>query len=163
MGGGMTNLAKQRIVRTETMAKFPYLIDVTYEIGGVSCTEHYANSDDPITYGGRTYQPAFFTVVPPEMRDSSVTDGKLTLSTVDQTWILKVRNADKRMKCRFVACIVHDADGGEIVEEIETMTFTLIKASWNESTLSFTMMFDDRLNLSVPLDMANELKVPGLS
>ena len=162
MGGSMTNLAKQKMIRMESMAKYPYLIKITYEDEeNVLHTERYVNADEEKTFENEIYQPAFFTVQPPSRDNSTISDGKLVLSTVDQTWIAKVRNAPNRMKCQFVACIEYRDDNTNYIEDIEKITFTLIKASWDESTLSFTMMFDDRLNLLVPRDVANAQKVAG--
>jgi len=159
----MTNLAKQKLVRMETYASFPYLIEVTYEDeNGVIHTERYANADTEKTYNGNTYQPVCFTAVPPSQDNTTISDGKLTLSTVDDSWVIKVRNAQKRMKCVFVAVIDYDENGVETIEEIETMSFTLVKARWNEETLEFNMLFDDRMNLQVPRDVATVLKVPAL-
>ena len=160
----MTNLAKQKMVRMEVQASFPYLIEITYQNAvGTTITERYVNADSDKVFNGNTYTASFFQVKPPSRNSNSISDGQLTLSTIDQSWIVKVREAPKRMKCKFVACILYGEGNTETIEEIETMTFTLIKASWNESTMSFTMMFDDRMNLMFPLDMANELKVVGLA
>lgn len=161
----MTEAARQRILRLETQAMFPYLIEVTYfDEYDKPVLERYCNSDSDLIYNGEVYHAAWFNVKPPTHTNTSISDGQLTLSAVDQGWIVKVRQARKRAKCRFVACILYDDDNlVDTIEEIETMTFTLIKANWTETTMSFTMMFDDRMNLSVPLDMANILKVPGLA
>ena len=159
----MTNLAKQKLVRMETYASFPYLIEITYEDeNSVIQTEYYANADEAKEYNNHTYQPACFTAVPPSQDNTTISDGKLTLSTVDDSWVLKVRNTTKRMKCTFVATINYEEGSTETIEEIETMSFTLVKARWNESTLEFNMLFDDRMNLQVPRDVATVLKVPEL-
>lgn len=159
----MTNSAKRKIVRMETYAMFPYLIKITYDNGnGQMITERYVNSDEDKVYLGETYTASYFSIKPPSRDGSSISDGQLTLSTADQEWIVKVRKAQKRMKCTFVACIDYEENGSETIEEIETMTFTLIRASWSENTMTFTMMFDDRMNLLFPLDVANELKIPAL-
>lgn len=159
----MTNLAKQKLVRMETYASFPYLIEITYEDeNSVIHTEYYVNADEAKEYNGHTYQPACFSVVPPSQDNTTISDGKLTLSTVDDSWVLKVRNASKRMKCTFVAVINYEEGSTETIEEIETMVFTLVKARWNETTLDFNMLFDDRMNLQVPRDVATVLKAPAL-
>lgn len=159
----MTNTAQQKIVRTNTDASFPYFIDIYYkDKQSVLHEEHYVNADEAKVYNGVTYQPMYFSVTPPSMDNTSVTDGKLTMSDIDNGFIEKIRNTQERIKCVFVAGIDYDEDGSEVIEEIETMTFFLVKAQWNESELSFSMLYDDRMNLNVPLDVANVMKVPAL-
>ena len=84
------------------------------------------------------------------------------MSDINNGFIEKIRNTQERIKCIFVAGIAYDENGDEVIEEIETMTFFLVKAQWNESELSFSMLYDDRMNLNVPLDVANVMKVPAL-
>lgn len=161
----MTNLAKQKIMRMETLAKFPYLIEVTYyDANGNPILERYANCDDDIAFNGNSYTASFFSIKPPSRTNSSISDGKLTISAVDQTWIQKVRNCGKRAKIRFIACIIYDDNNKvETVEAIDDITFTLTKCSWNDTTIEWTMLFDDRMNLQVPLDLATIQKVPALA
>ncbi len=159
----MTHGAKRRIVRTDTEASFPYLIALTYkDSNGVSHTERYVNADTSKVYNSETYEPACFSVTPPSMDNTTVTDGKLVFSVIDNNFIEKIRNAQERMRCIFVAVIDYEEEGSEYIEEIETMTFTLVKAQWNEIEASFNMLYDDRMNLNVPLDIATPLKVPAL-
>lgn len=159
----MTNTAQKKIVRTNTDASFPFFIDIYYkDKQGIFHQENYVNADEAKVFNGITYEPLYFSVTPPSQDNTSVTDGKITMSDIDNGFIEKIRNTQERIKCVFVAGIVYDESGEEIIEEIETMTFFLVKAQWNESELSFTMMFDDRMNLNVPLDVANVMKVPAL-
>ena len=159
----MTNVAKQKLTRTETDASFPYLIEITYtDKQGTVHTEHYVNADEAKEYDNETYYPISFSVTPPSMDNTSVTDGKLSISNIDNNFIEKVRDTQERMKCVFVAVIDYDSSGSEVIEEMETMSFILVKASWNESELSFSMLFDDRMNIMCPPDVASVLKVPAL-
>ena len=159
----MTNLAKRKIVRTETDASFPFLIQLNYiDSNGLPVTERYVNADEQKTFENEVYEPACFSVIPPSSDNTSVSDGKLTFSVIDNNFIQKVRDTQKRMTCVFVAVINYQDGAQEVIEEIETMAFTLIKASWNESEISFTMLYDDRMNLRVPLDVASVLKCPAL-
>ena len=57
----MTNTAKQKIVRTNTDASFPSLIDVYYkDKQGVLHEEHYVNADEEKVFNETTYQPMYF-------------------------------------------------------------------------------------------------------
>ena len=163
LGGSMTNNAKQKIVRTNTEASFPFLIELHYkDKNGVAVTERYVNADEQKTYNGNVYLPACFSVIPPSMDNSSVTDGKLTFSVIDNNFINKIRDTQERMTCVFVAVIDYEDDGEQVIEEIETMSFILVKANWNETECGFNMLYDDRMNYNVPMDMASVLKVPAL-
>lgn len=160
----MTKNANQQMVRLQTFAMFPYLIKIEYiNENGQLITERYANTDEDLVYNNETYSACYFKVQPPTRSNSSISDGKIEFSTVDQSWISKVRTAKERITCEFISCIKYD-DNNEIVgfEEIDRTKFTLIKANWNEQTISFTMMFDDRQNLCVPCDIANAYKCPAL-
>ena len=161
----MTNRTKQKIMRLETLAKFPYLIEVTYyDASGNSILERYANCDEDITYWGNVYTASFFSIKPPSRTNSSISDGKLTFSAVDQTWIEKIRNCSKRAKIRFIACIMYDnSNNVSTVEAIDDIDFTLTKCTWNDTTIEWTMLFDDRMNLMIPIDVATVQKVPGLA
>lgn len=161
----MTNIAKQKLLRLETLAKFPYLIDVTYyDAENNKITEHYANCDDDITYNDIVYTASYFQIKPPSRTNTSISDGKLTISAIDQTWIQKIRNCQKRAKIRFLACIVYDDNNSvETIEPIDDVVFTLTKCTWNDTTISWTMLFDDRMNLQVPCDVATIQKVPALA
>lgn len=160
----MTKNANQQMVRLQTFAMFPYLIVIRYvDQNGDSHTERYANLDEDITYENEVYSACYFKVTPPTRDNSSISDGKIEFSTIDQSWIEKVRNAQSRFTCEFISAIKYD-DNNQIsgFEEIDRTKFTLTKANWNEKTISFTMMFDDRMNLCVPCDTANAYKCPAL-
>lgn len=160
----MTQTSVQQLARLQTMAMFPYLIKVTYtNESGEQVVERYANTDEDLTYDEEVYSACYFNVQPPTRTSSSVSDGKIEFSTVDQTWIEKVRGAKGKIYCEFISCIKYD-DNNDIVgfEEIDRIKFTLTKASWNEKVVSFTMMYDDRMNLCIPCDTANALKNPAL-
>jgi hypothetical protein len=159
----MTGRAGQLISRQETYAKFPYLIKVTHPDLG---TLRYANSDSDIIYpgDGETYKAAYFTIDPPDRDGSGIGDGQLSISAVDQAWIERIRGAQAAAKIRFIAAIAYD-DGGGVsgVEPIEETDFTLRAASWNEETITWAMVFDENMGITVPCDKATALKCPGVA
>jgi hypothetical protein len=89
----------------------------------------------------------------------------LTLSTVDQFWIEKIRKNQKPAKINFVAVIVFDDAqiGVESIEPLEEMSFTLRAASYNEIAVTWTMVFDENMAINVPADTCNAMTTPGCS
>jgi hypothetical protein len=154
----MTDKAKQLIARQETYAKFPFLIKVTHATFG---TFRYANSDTDITYGNERYTAAYFTIDPPDRDGSKIGDGQLTISAVDQTWIERIRTAQTAAKITFVAAILYDDGVVSGIEQIDEMDFTLRAVNWNETAITWAMVFDEGMRIMVPCDIATTLKCPG--
>ena len=153
--------AKQQIMRMETYAKFPYLIEVSHEDYG---TLRFANCDKDIVYNGETYVASFFSVNPPDRTNSGITDGTLTISAIDQVWINRIRNTQKRTKLKFLACIVYDEQNQiEGIETIEELDFVLTKCQWNDTVIQWTMVFDEDMDLVIPCDVASPQKTPGIA
>lgn len=153
--------AKQEMLRMETFAKFPYLIEVSHEDYGVM---RYANCDQDVTYNGNVYQASCFSINPPDRTNTSISDGTLSFSSVDQEWIMKIRSTQKRAKIKFLACIIYDRQNNiEGIETIEELDFTLTKCSWNDTVIQWTMVFDEDMNLVIPCDVASPLKTPGVA
>jgi hypothetical protein len=155
----MTHKAKQLIARRQTYAQFPFLIKVTHSMFGVPL--YFANSDNDTTYDGNIYKAAYFTVDPPDKDSSKVGDGQLTISAVDQSWIQKIRSTQTAAKIKFMAMIVYNDGVVSGVESIEEIDFTLRAASWNEESITWTMVFDENMAIMVPCDKATALKCPG--
>lgn len=164
MGGSMTTNSQKQLLRMETYAKFPYLIVVKYkDEDDVSHEEYFVNKDEDVIYQEQTYQACYFQVVPPTKSNSGLSDGRITFSTIDQSWIQRVRSAVGRITIEFIACIDYSAiETSNYIEEIEKTKFTLIKSSWNDTEIQFTMMYDDRMNLVVPSDVCNNINTPAL-
>ncbi len=152
-------------MRLNCYAKFPYLIEIKYyNTNDELITERYANCSQDLTYKGKVYKSAVFSIKPPDRTNSSISDGEFKYSAVDQTMIMKIRELKKRAKIRFIACIMYKDDNSvDFIDPIDDITFTLTKCSWDENTIKWTMMFDDRMNLQVPCDTATIQKVPALA
>jgi hypothetical protein len=155
----MTNRAEQLIARQETRAKFPYLIKITHP--AFDSPLYFANSDEDIGYDGQTYEAAYFTITPPDRDGSKTGDGQLSISAVDQFWIEKIRGTQTAAKITFTAAIRYDDGAVSGVEPLEETGFTLRAAGWNENTITWAMVFDENMAISVPCDRATALKCPG--
>lgn len=153
----MTPSAKKEILRMKTQAKFPYLIKIVHEDLG---TFRYANCDDEIEYNNETYEPAYFTVRRGARSEGSIANAELSLSAVDQEWIVKIRSTQKRAKLYFVAAIIY---GNPIeVEPIEIEEYGLKVASWNDLEISWEMIFDENMDVLIPSDVATSSKNPAV-
>ena len=143
-------------------AKFPYLIEVTYvKQDGTEEILRYANTDEDVTYDGETYTAGFFKMSLPEKTNSGFTDASITISNIDQVWVGKIRSSNKRSKLRFIATIEH-YESGTTIEPIEDMEFTLTNASIDETTIQWTLKFDDLFDIKVPYDVCNDRVCPAL-
>jgi hypothetical protein len=138
----------------KTRAKFPYLIEIVNSDLG---TFRYANCSRDVPFEDNTYTAGLFSITPPEQTSTSISNAKLTLSCVDQTWIKKIRSTQNRSTMRFIASILYDGT----CEALEDNTFTLTIAEWDESNISWTMVFDDNMNILVPPDIASSQNTPA--
>jgi len=143
------------------MARFPYLIRIDHEEDPIFPL-YFVNSNEPITFDGNIYNAASFSIDPPSRDGDKIGDATLTLSAIDQFWIQKIRAAKKPAKLLFVAVIVYDKDNGiEGVEPMEEISFTLRVARFNEISVTWTMVFDERMAILVPVDICNAMNTPG--
>lgn len=157
--------AKKELLRMEVRAMCPYLIEMTDNTDPKNpAVEYYANSDDDITFGGHTYKACYFEVVPPEKTETKIGNGKLTFSAVDQDWIRRIRSTQNRFKVKFLAVIIYLEDGKKGgIEAMNEMNFTLTDASWDDSgAITWTMMFDDKMDVMIPPDKLSALVCPGI-
>lgn len=159
----MTSLVQSKLVKTEIQASFPYLIEIWKSSDtDKSDVMRYVNSLEDKTFEGNTFTAGYFKVSPPEKTDSGIKDAKITMSAVDQTWIVKIREADERYRIRFVAAIDYEDDGTEYIEKLDDITFTLTSATWNETTIEWTMKFDEWQDIKVPCQKLSQFICPGL-
>jgi len=149
------------LARQKKIARFPYLIKIDHEEDPIFPL-YFVNSNENVTYDGNIYNAASFTIDPPSRDGDKIGDATLTLSAIDQFWIQKIRAAKKPAKLLFVAVIVFDEEGGrEGVEPMEEISFTLRVARFNEISVTWTMVFDEKMAIIVPADTCNAMTTPG--
>lgn len=172
MGGAMTisALSQKKIVRMETQAMFPYLVEITHVLDeknedGTTHKENvyrYANSGENIEFEGNVYQASYFKISPPQKSESEIKDATITISAVDQIWINKIRGSNQRSRIRFIAVIQYDENGRTFVEPLDDITFTLTDASWDESTIQWTMKHDVNSDIKMPCQKLTQSICPAL-
>lgn len=156
----MTPYAQQQMVRMETQALFPYLIEITTPDGNIY---RYANSDNDITFENHVFSACFFKLTPPERTDEGIKDAKITISSIDQLWIERIRQYKDRATIRFIAVIQYtNGNNVESIEDIDDLEFKLTKATWNESTIQWTMKFDDWMDIMFPCTKLTAQVCPAL-
>lgn len=161
----MTNLAKQKILRMETYAKFPYLIEITrYLNDGTEEIYRYANSDEDIVFEENTYKAGWFQVNPPEKKQDGITDATLTISAIDpeENWIGKIRGTKNRARIRFVATIQYVENSIDYIESLDDTDFILTVANFTDIAISWTMKFDELMEVRVPSATCNQFICPAL-
>jgi hypothetical protein len=160
MGDGMTNYAQREIARRNTQAKFPILIKIEHEELG---NFYYANSDQNILYENQTYLASVFSLKPPDRDGDEVGNAQITISATDQTWIQRIRSVQKPATLHFMAVIQYDNSGNIQLEKLEENSFVLRMASWNETTISWDMIFDENMSILLPAEDCTALTCPGAS
>lgn len=151
----MTNKGKSEVLKTERTATFPYLIHVHNDDLG---DFYFANYYKDVTYNGKTYLKSSFQIDPPDKTQSNIGNATLTISVADQVWIEKIRNTQKRSTIEFVAVIIYEDDS---IEPIEENQFVLTSASWDESVLTWQMIFDENMDILTPCDIIGGLNCAG--
>ena len=158
----MTTKAQHQMLTQETQAKFPYLIHISHETLG---DWYYCNASQSITFGGHTYEPCVFSIEQPEETSSSIKSTRLSLSALDSDddWVANIRNSGyKRFSLELVAAILYwDSNGQPVIEEIESNEFILTDASWEDLMVSWSVVFDENMNIQVPCDVAGAANFPG--
>ena len=157
----MNSTVKSMLVRNDIPASFPFLIEV-WKPSEPTEIERYVNASEDKEYENHTFTASSFKVQPPERNESGVKDATITISTIDQSWIEKVRTSNERYKIRFLAVIDYDDDGTETIEPLDDIVFTLTNASWQETTIQFTMKFDDGMEINVPCQKLDQFVCPAL-
>lgn len=158
--------AKRQMLKMETHAKFPYLIEITHytsKTDTVGTIYRYANSDEDITFEGNVYQASCFSIKKPERKPESISDASITISAIDQQWIYKIRQTQKRAKIRFVAVILDPENPNGNIEVIDDIDFDLSKSNWDDSQITWTMEFDTIGDIKVPCEVIDERICPALA
>jgi len=156
----MNSKSKKEVLRQQTRAKFPYLIEITTPDNQVF---RYNNTDEDITYEGNTFKASYFYLTPPKETNGVLSDTTISISCVDQEWIKRIRQYTNTNRCtiRYVAVIMYEEDGTSYIDPCEDNTFFLAKADWNDLTITWSMTLDDVMSIQIPCDVASPLNSTG--
>ena len=150
--------AKQQILRTNTQSMFPYLIEIHHEDLG---TFYYINASEGLTWDDKYFYPVCFSIQPPEYNSTGLSNATLTMTAIDQEWIMKIRSTNKRAKIRFLAVMINSKEGEVEVEVLENIEFVLTSVSWNEIAITWTMEVEQTIQTQIPLHVADSITCPG--
>lgn len=154
----MNSKSKKEILRQQTQAKFPYLIEITTPDGEIT---RYCNSDEDIEFEGEVYKASFFYITPPKETNGVLSDTTISISAIDQQWIKKIRKYKEKSFIRYIAVIMYEENGTSYIDPCEDNTFILSKATWNDLTITWTMTLDDVMSIQIPCDVASPLNTTG--
>lgn len=149
------------LVQNYVPASFPFLIEV-WKPSDPTNVERYVNATEDKVFEEHTFVASSFRVTPPEKTENGIKDANITISTIDQTWIEKVRTANERYKIRFLAVVNYEEDETEYIEKLDDITFTLTNATWQETTIQFTMKFDEGMDVNMPCQKLDQFVCPAL-
>lgn len=157
----MTPKSKKEILKQQTRAKFPYLIEITLPDNEVY---RYNNTDDNITYENNVFSSAYFYLTPPKENNGVLSDTTISISAIDQEWIKKIRKIpanSPRATIRYVAMIKYDEGNNSYLDPCEDNIFYLSNANWNDYTITWSMTLDDVMSIKIPCDVASPLNTTG--
>lgn len=155
-----TAMSQARMLRLDSMARFPYLMEIITASGEVT---RFANTDDEVEWDNQTYYPCSFNIVAPDVKENSVGNGNITMSAIDQTLIMAVRKQQEKLRIRFVAVIEYEDDFAiDTIEAMEDTEFKLANVTWDDLTISGTLIFDDLMDVNLPCDVSNSQNCPAL-
>lgn len=154
-----SNYAKEQMIKMQTQAMFPFLIEVTLPNKELF---RYVNADFNVEFENNIYNASFFKIDPPDKNGAKIGNATLTISSIDQFWIEKIRATQDRAKIRFIAVIGYERNNKLIIEPIEDYEFTLANATWNDKAITWSMLFDEVMEVLIPCDKATTSKIPAL-
>lgn len=159
----MNSFIKQAIIAMDTNAMFPNLIDITYYDNSGNASHYYYNDTDyELTLNGNKYIPMLMTVKGGEREEDGIGEGSLSLSDVDRTWTEKIRLTKNRPLCTHYECAAYfDTSGNIKVDMIEQTDYKLKEANYDGTTMEFKMMFDENMDINVPVDEGNSQITSG--
>lgn len=158
----MNATAVKELLRLNSNLKLVTLLAITYTTPSrTEETVYYNNSERNIVYNSKTYEPYDFMITPATYTESSVTDGSLTLSAIDQVWIEKIRNMPTRPYLTMTYLLIY-GDKEDKYDVLEEMTYLLNSANWNDTSIQWSMLYDDKMNLIFPCDKGTVDKIPAL-
>jgi len=162
----MNYYIKQQIKRMNTTASFPVLIEIKYQDkSGNILYYRYTNADKTIIVEEHEFTPYNFSVTNGEKTNTSIGNGKLTLSSIDQEWIGRIRNAsirkDKLSTCRVLECVNYVQNNTEQTDILEENDYVLKAANWEDKSVQWTMLFDEDMDIIIPCDKGNSQITSG--
>lgn len=154
----VTNKGKSKLVGMQSDALVPYLIEINSPDFGIF---RYTNIDSEVTFEGHAFTPASFEISPPEKTEGTVGNAKVSISAVNQEWIVRIRDGDQQSRLRLIHVLIYEEDGQIKVESIEDTDFSLNNADWDDASISWDMEYDDVMQVKVPCDTADSLNMAG--
>jgi hypothetical protein len=152
-------VSERQIARQRTAANFPCLIEISHP--DYPAGLFYTNASENITYDGKVYNTAVFSIQPPDRDGSRIGDAALTMSAIDQVWIEKIRSTQTPAKLKFIAVIVYEEGSIAGIEPLVENSFTLRAANWNELSITWAMHFDENMALVITSVKCNAQITPG--
>lgn len=118
---------------------------------------YLVNNPAAITHDGQEYSPFAFRVELPADKDGEIGDARLIIDAVDLSIITAIRSIQSRAT---VGIIVALADAPDTTE-VDLGTFEWKDITYNATTVSGALTYEDRLDILVPGDTFTPVAVPG--
>ena len=120
-----------------------------------------------VVYKGKTYLPCAFKFTAPELDGKKIGAASITMTAFDSRVKKVLRSIRLPSEIKIVSLFTkvekENATGKFIYrfKEMQTSPFTMNAANSNQSTVSFTLLYNNNLLQNVPYDVATPDRVPG--
>lgn len=156
----MSAAALKAMFQSDTSAMFPVLIEIDHD-SLASPLRLVCNNAD-LTYGGNVYTAFPFRFDPPDETDDQIANARLTICNVDRSIVDIIRNLPSRATVSAIAAFYFD-EGSLVFEPLASWEFSLANVTYNKSTVSGDLIYEDRLGVNVPALHMTPFLFPGVA
>ena len=115
------------------------------------------NDKVPQVRGGNTYNPFAFSVDLPPEKDDQIGNAKLTIDAVDLSIIAAIRSITSPPSVAIALALASQPD----TTEVDYGTYIWRNISYNSTTVSGDLVYDDILDINIPGLTFTPANVPG--
>ena len=110
---------------------------------------------------GNTYQPFPFAITLPTDKDGQIGDARLTIDAIDLSIITAIRSLPANSRAT-VSITVALGSATNTADEVSFGTFEWKNITYNQTTVSGDLTYEDRLDIMVPILTFTPVNTPGV-
>lgn len=156
----MSANALKALLHSETSAALPILIEISH--ASLATPLRFVNNNADLVYQGNAYIAFPFRFDPPDETEDGIANARLTICNVDRVIGETIRNLSSRPTVRAVAAFYY-TEGTFEFEPIASWEFAIANVIYNKSTVSGTLIYEDRLSVNVPVLHFTPFLFPGVA
>jgi len=149
---------KEELYKQQTSLAIFTLVKITHsEITSLLLVDN----TEVVTYGGDDYQPIALKFSMPDDNDDVKMSSTLVIDNVDRETLLELRKISNTVQPTVKITIISDYNSTQNLEK-GPYTFNLVNATYNVSTISLSLEYDDELRFDFPALRFNADVSPGM-